>query len=351
VSTTFSRRRVVVLLAPAIAFASFGATASASTTAPDSSPAGSDIDLSGVTLRVGDQLTITQTGLEAAGQSDTPYAIEWASFPSGPPLLEALAADAIDIGSVGDAPPIFSAAAGADIRVVLATATPQVNQGILVPSGSDIASVADLDGKTIAVARGSSANWILLKALVDNGLSVDDVTIAYLQPTDAQQAFNGGDVDAWAIWDPFASVAQADGATLIVSGADLDIPGLGFHVSSVSALADPAKAAAIRDYLSRLRIAQEWQREHKEEWAQAYSELTGLDIELTTQLLREDSQPRLLDDEVIAAQQAEADAFYDAGLIPTEVDFAAIVDDQFNDVTDLSTPDTSAVPPPETTTE
>src|SRR3712207_8893947 len=46
------------------------------------------------------------------------------------------------------------------------------------------------------------------------------------------------------IWDPYASIVQAQGAKLIVSGADLDIPGLTFTVASDTALADPAKVAA-----------------------------------------------------------------------------------------------------------
>lgn len=297
-------------------------------------PAATDatVDLSGVTLRVGDQVNITQSGLEAAGLADTPYSIEWSAFPSGPPLLEALAADAIDIGGVGDAPPIFAASSGATIKVVLATKTPQVNQGILVPGGSSITDLAGLRGKKIAVAKGSSANWVLLKALTDNGLTVSDVDVAYLQPSDAQQAFLSGSVDAWVVWDPFASLVEAQGAKLIVSGQQLGIPGLGFQVSSDAALADAGKVAAIRDFLTRLRGAQAWQRQHKDEWATTYSKLTKLPIELTTKLLDVETAPTPIDAAVIDAQQAEADAFFAAGLIPAKVDFAQVADTRFNDI-------------------
>ena len=335
------RFAVALAALPLLAFAACGDddAGADNTDAAPSTPAGStegtastDVDLSGVTLRVGDQVSITQTGLEAAGIDDTPYKIEWASFPSGPPLLEALNADAIDIGGVGDAPPIFAAAGGADIKVVLATATPQVNQGIVVQGDSGITDVAGLKGKQVAVAKGSSANWILLKALADNDLDLSDIDVAYLQPTDAQQAFTNGDVDAWAIWDPFSSVAQSQGGKLILTGQDLGIPGLGFQVASDKALADPEKEVAIRDLLSRYRQAQEWQRENKDAWAEKYSELTKLPLDLAKNLLSIDTEPRLLDDSVIKAQQDEADAFYEAGLIPTEVDFATVVDDRFNDI-------------------
>jgi sulfonate transport system substrate-binding protein len=304
-------------------------TAGAATTAPATTAA---IDLTKVTLRVGDQVKLAQTGLEAAGQADTPYKIEWASFTSGPPLLEALNADAIDIGGVGDAPPIFAASSGAKIKSVLATKTPQVNQGILV-KGNAITSVTGLKGKKIAVAKGSSANWVLLKALQENGLTIGDVEIAYLQPTDAQQAFANGSVDAWAIWAPFSLQAQAQGATFVVTGDQLGIPGLTFQVASDKALADPAKSAAIADFLARYRAAQVWQRTNKDAWAQKYSELTKLPVDLARGVLGVDPVFTAIDGAVVSAQQAEADGFFAAGLIPTKVDAAAIVDDRFNAVT------------------
>src|SRR5271170_559009 len=40
------------------------------------------------------------------------FRVEWKEFPSGPPLLEALNAGAIDFGHTGEAPPIFAQAAG-----------------------------------------------------------------------------------------------------------------------------------------------------------------------------------------------------------------------------------------------
>jgi hypothetical protein len=45
--------------------------------------------------------------------------------------------------------------------------------------------------------------------------------------------------------------------------------------------------------------------------------------------------PSLMDDAVVEAQQAEADAFFAAGLIPSEVDFSSVADARFDDVTDL----------------
>jgi hypothetical protein len=79
----------------------------------------------------------------------------------------------------------FSRRRRADIKVVLASETPEANQGILVRPGSTITTVAELEGKKVAVAKGSSANWILLKALQAKHLSVSGIQVVYLQPADA----------------------------------------------------------------------------------------------------------------------------------------------------------------------
>ena len=70
------------------------------------------VDLTKVTLRVGDQKAGSQALLQAAGQLDgVQYKIASSQFTSGPPLLEAANAGAIDLGVVGNTPPIFAAAA------------------------------------------------------------------------------------------------------------------------------------------------------------------------------------------------------------------------------------------------
>ena len=90
--------------------------------------------LAGLTLNVGDQKAGLQSLLKAAGElRDLPYKIKWSTFTSGPPLLEAMNAGAVDVGGVGNTPPIFSAAAGAMIVIISAARTSAAGDAILVP--------------------------------------------------------------------------------------------------------------------------------------------------------------------------------------------------------------------------
>ena len=111
-------------------------------------------------------------------------AIKWIEFTSGPPLLEAMSTGSVDLGAVGDTPPIFAQAANANI--VYVAGSPITNgQGILVPANSTIRTIADLKGKRIGFAKGTSAHNVLIATLEKAGLTYEDITPVYLSPPDA----------------------------------------------------------------------------------------------------------------------------------------------------------------------
>ncbi|WP_167441383.1 ABC transporter substrate-binding protein [Amycolatopsis vastitatis] len=62
-------------------------------------------------------------------------------------------------------------------------------EAVLVPPDSPLRDVASLKGKTIGVAKGSSAYGQLLNTLHNNGLSTKDVKLSFLQPSEAYAAF------------------------------------------------------------------------------------------------------------------------------------------------------------------
>jgi len=126
-------------------------------------------------------------------------------------MLEAMNAGKIDFGGVGESPPIFAQAGGAQFYYVSATPLSPQTQDIVVLKNSPIQSAADLKGKQIALQKGSSAHYLLLKVLEEQGISIQDIESVSLPPADARAAFEQGNVDAWSIWDPFLAVAQGTG--------------------------------------------------------------------------------------------------------------------------------------------
>jgi len=332
-------RRRVALLAAAVSLSLTAACGGGggATGNEEALAANGEIDLSKVTLKVGDQKGVSSRAmLEAAGLADTPYKIEWSQFTSGPPMLEALASGSVHTGTVGNTPPIFAAASGADFKVVAASYYTAEGDAIVVPKGSPITSVEDLKGKQVAVAPGSSANYNLLGQLDKVGLSLQDVDVAELQPADALAALTSGKVDAWASWEPYTSQVQVDhGATPIVTGENGVMNGLNFSAASDEALDDPATTAALKDYITRIQKAQIWtgKPENRTAWAKAWAEGSGLSLDI----LKHANNARPVEavpitDKLIATEQEMADAFAEAGELPEKVDLSSYFTDEFNDV-------------------
>ncbi len=280
-------------------------------------------------LRVGVQKDGVRAVLDKAGLlKDLPYEIEWAEFTAGPPIVEAAAADQIDVAWVGSAPPIFGAAAGANFKIV-AQVQERDNQenSILVPSDSAIQTVEDLRGKKVAVGKGTSAHGLLLQALNRTGLTLDDIEPNYLSPADGLAAFTSGDVDAWVVWDPFSTQAMEQHDAREITGGAPDELGVQFEIASTKSLEDPTKREHIAHFVALLQTAWDWANDNPDAWGDGWAAESGLPVEVTRLVAAKkaaDFGP--VTPETIAAEQALADAFTAAGELPKQIDFASIIE-------------------------
>ncbi|MEH0421103.1 ABC transporter substrate-binding protein [Streptomyces sp. B21-083] len=312
------------------------ASACGGSSAASSVGSGSGTDGKGsLTLNVGDQKGGSEAVLRAAGElKNLNYKIKWSTFTSGPPLLEAVNAKAVDIGSVGNTPPVFAAGAGSHITVVGALRGGSQGEAILVPKNSKLKKAADLKGKSVAVAQGSSAHYQLIASLKQAGLTLDDIKVKYLQPADALAAYTSGSVDAWAVWDPYTSQILMGGQGRVLADGEGVVNGLNFQVAAPSALGDSRKAAAIKDFVERLRRAQDWVYAHPDAWARVWAKDTGLPYDVALASVNRSNATRIpvaIDDALVASEQRIADTFTGLKLIPNKVDFAKYVDRRFND--------------------
>ncbi|HUJ33618.1 MAG TPA: ABC transporter substrate-binding protein [Solirubrobacteraceae bacterium] len=276
--------------------------------------------------------TGAQALLSAAGLlSKLPFKVAWADFTSGPPMLQAMSAGALDLGGVGDAPPVFATSCAAKIAIVAALRNNPHNAALVVPKGSPITSISQLRGKKIAVAQGSSADYHPLTVLTKAGLTVDDVSLEYLQPAEGLAALNSGSVAAWDIWAPFIEQVQSQrGARVLVTG-----DGYGSNYSYVaaarSALGDSAKAAAIRDYIKLLAQAHQWANTHPQAWAVRWAKATGLPVSVMVAAAEDDTATAVpITPQIVADEQGLVNAFSSAGLIPSRYDFSGFAYTGFN---------------------
>lgn len=253
------------------------------------------------------------------------FAVTWTEFTSGPPLLEALNAGSLDFGATGAPPPIFAQAAGADLIYALASKASPLTNAILVPKDSPIADPAGLKGQQVAVAKGSSAQALLIKALEQTGLRWEDVEPVYLQPADAKAAFEGGSVGAWSIWDPYYAAEElASAPRAIATGETVGVTNRSYYLAHRAFATDHADALAAVE--AALTESDAWAGQHPDEVGQMVAEQTGLDPAVTRHVEERrvyGLEPITAD--IVAEQQELADMFHGLGLIPARIDIAAAV--------------------------
>ncbi|MEB3754489.1 aliphatic sulfonate ABC transporter substrate-binding protein [Acinetobacter sp. MD2(2019)] len=246
--------------------------------------------------------------------------IEWKEFPAGPQTLEALSVGAIDVGYTGDTPVIFARAAGKAVNYLGYEKSSQFAHALLVGVNSPIKNIQDLKGKRIALTKGSSAHNFLSELLKKAGLTWSDIQPIWLSPADARAALDKQSVDAWAIWDPYASAAEIQGnARVLIDSKDLP-QAYSFYLSSPQFL--QAHASEANKIIAGLNKADEWINAHPDQTAQILADSTGLDIKVTQRVIDKKPKPATvsyLSADVIQAQQQIADFFYNAKLIPQPV--------------------------------
>lgn len=245
--------------------------------------------------------------------------IKWIEFPAGPQMLEALNVDSIDLGSTGDIPPIFAQAAGADLLYVGAEPPKPKAEVILVPKDSPLHSVADLKGKKVAFQKGSSSHNLLLRALAKAGLGFKDIQPTYLTPADARAAFQQGDVDAWAIWDPYYSAALLQGnVRVLTDGSELNQTGSFYLATRHFA---EANGPFIEQVLATFSAADALTRSQRDQSIDLLAQAMGLPKPVIASYL--DHRPPTaiapVSDRTARAQQQTADLFYANHLMPVKV--------------------------------
>lgn len=248
--------------------------------------------------------------------------IQWIEFPAGPQMLEALNVDSIDLGSTGDIPPLFAQAAGADLLYVGSEPPKPKAEVILVAKNSPLNSVADLKGKKVAFQKGSSSHNLLLRALQREGLSFKDIQPVYLTPADARAAFQQGDVDAWAIWDPYYSAALQQGnVRVLADGSQLNLTGSFYLATRKFTEQNGAFVQQVLDTFSQADALTQSQREQSIDLLAA---AMGLPKPVIASYLdhRPPTHISPVSAQTAAAQQHTADLFYFSHLVPVKLTIA-----------------------------
>lgn len=260
---------------------------------------------------------VLETRLEPLGVK-----VEWAQFAQGPQLMEAMNVDKIDIGSVGETPPIFAQAAGAKI-VYLAgrriTATSGKGSAIAVPKGSPIKTLADIKGQKVVFQKGSASHYFIIKALEEVGLKYSDIKVLSMPNVEARGAFIQGTIPVWVTGDPhLALVEKLHGARVLRDATNIGTPG-GYYVGTREFAKDNPEL--LRIILEEIDKNGQWAEANRKEVAKLIAPVLKIDLPIQEIISgRANYRIKGITPELMKAQQRVADLFYQEKILPKKID-------------------------------
>jgi aliphatic sulfonates family ABC transporter substrate-binding protein len=286
-------------------------------------------------------LLYTAKGLslfEKAGLTPTFF-----KFTTGVQSIAAMQSRSIDIATPGVTPFAVGLAQGVNWKAIGIDTENHKAEGFLARGDTPIKTLADLRGKTVGVARGSTSYFGLIAALKKVGVSRSDVKLLLLGPPEQMAALQNKNVDAVAIWQPWIERMKTEaGARLIGMEADYEV----YTAAAVAAVhGDYAKEQpeGVRRYLSAMIAAYDHiQKEGPGVAVKAMAEAMGITEQLATEIYKQTgaANPRrwvdpqhlfsLVPDGKFAGNlQAMADLMLEDKLIDKPAKVAAALDPTF----------------------
>ncbi|MCD1162981.1 ABC transporter substrate-binding protein [Peribacillus frigoritolerans] len=254
--------------------------------------------------------------------------IEWSEFQSGPPLLESLASNRVDLSFLGDGALIAGIDKNLPFEVIAQTGRGESSVRILAQAKGNIKQIEDLKGKTVGVASGTTGHVYLIKALKAHGLTTDDIKLINLQPDDAQAAFETKKLDAWAIWNPYYlnNIEKGNAVALKVKGKIL-APGA---IIARNGFAEE-HPEIVEAYLKVYKKAADWQIENPDEASEIYSKETKLPVSTVKTIITAEKPNIFFTEDAIKAQQESIDTLAGVGYIKKSFNFKNHINNEYID--------------------
>lgn len=273
--------------------------------------------------------------LANAGQG-TPYEVDFADFSGGAAVIEALRSGAADVGSIGEAPvPIAVDSGVTDLVTIGLQANPGTSGGyyLVARPDSGVKTIEDLRGKRVAYPPGSGRHMVTAGLLKRHGLDLrTDVQPVELAGAEVVPTFAAGAVEAAIVLGN--QYYQLGEPPILGDGKGINT-GIQTLIVRRDVLDDPAKAAAIGDYVGRAVAANNWKDTHADQWIdEYYVKVQGITFDQGKKLYEEDGIASYypIDADSTALFQTVADGLHETGTIKGRVEVKPYVDGRYNDI-------------------
>lgn len=204
--------------------------------------------------------------------------IDLVEFSDGPTIIAAMESATIDIGNIGPGAHKLLIENRAEV-----ISFAQLGNGdeIIGRKDKGVNSLADLRGKKIASASGTSSETILNLALEEVGFTQNDVKIVDMDASSVVTAMLSGSIDAVATWSPNTTAIKAELGDKVVSLAK-NVRYAKEYPSIASYATTPGysrkNAEKVNKFLRALYRAMDYRSKHENEVAEWTARQIGADV-------------------------------------------------------------------------
>ena len=146
-------------------------------------------------------------------------------FTAGSEIPPGMAAGSIVMASAGAPNAISLAASNFPMRVIAQMGDVAGAQGVVVRPQAGIRVPKDLEGKRMGIVKAGPALDLFGRFSRAYGVDQSKITMANMLPPDLLTAFAKGDIDAYAVWEPYLTRGEQLGGKVLHTGTQSYVPG------------------------------------------------------------------------------------------------------------------------------
>lgn len=270
-----------------------------------------------------------QTGILESYLEEKGIALEYVEFTYGPPMIESLSADQIDVAFIGNLPVFTGVSNGTDLKVIYLTLLSENGiNGVVAAPDSGIENIKDLKGKNVGVPIGSAAHFGLELLLNKEGMTLEDIQVVNIAAADMASSLANGEIDAGALWETTLTKAKLrSGGKTIATSKDV-MEDQTFAVATESFLEEHGEYAEY--FLAGLIQVENYMVENPEESVAGIVERTG-DDEAAWEYVYGMTQAEGFTDETFETAGLAKEFLKENDLLQEDYDYEAIFDQSYWD--------------------
>jgi NitT/TauT family transport system substrate-binding protein len=241
--------------------------------------------------------------------------VEVKRFTSGKLCLDAVLGGGADFATVAETPLVFVGFTEQKVYVITTIEWSNNNIKVLARKDGGITKPQDLRGKRVATFVGTSAEFFLSAFLGKYALSLKDVSVTNLKPPDMVTAITRGDLDAYAIWEPYIydGKRQLGDKGLVFEARDIYVETFNIAIKQDFALGHPE---LVEKFLQALLKAERYIAEKKEEAIAKVADSIGMDRVTLGQIWGDFNFGLVLDQSLLTYMSREAEWATQTGTSP-----------------------------------